>query len=204
MQPKGPHKPGINHISTAVKTHVSTHQTCNHFSSSHFLSHNLPWRQERHTQWRPWDLLMFAAAVLWIHKRPWGTPGEHRPLDTPFVKMAGKCAGGLAMQLKGDTSMNMYFMLMLRAEAVDSSCWWKQRTCSRITTLWRKRCSCRRTLCHGGRVVTGGRYQWQATKVTPLNHPSGPSGVWGSANLLSLQPPWPFAVRHSEVKLETP
>lgn len=30
----------------------------------------------------------------------------------PFVKMSGKCAGGLAMQLKGETAINMYCMLM--------------------------------------------------------------------------------------------
>lgn len=61
--------------------------------------------KDTHTQreWRPWDLLMlFAAAVLWIHKRPCGTPGENGALGVPFVKMSGKCARGLAMQLKGD------------------------------------------------------------------------------------------------------
>lgn len=46
-------------------------------------------------------------------------------LDMPFVKMSGKCAGGLAMQLEGDTSMNMYCMLMqtlrLLTQTVDES-----------------------------------------------------------------------------------
>lgn len=39
----------------------------------------------------------------------------------PFVKMTGKCAGGPAGQLKGETSVNMHCMLMLYSEAVDES-----------------------------------------------------------------------------------
>lgn len=72
------------------------------------------------TTLRPVDVVCSGRAVNTY--RPCGTPGENGELDMPFVKMTGKCAGGLAMQLKGETGINMYCMLMPHAEAVDSSC----------------------------------------------------------------------------------
>lgn len=127
--------------------------TIRHFSHAHFhcLFATLKNLSSTHIQthewgWRPWDLLMlFEAAMLWIHKKPRGTPGRNGALDMLFVEMAQNVQQVGLMQLKGETSMNMYCMLMPQVMAVDSSCYWKQRTQPPIATHKRK--DYRRTYC---------------------------------------------------------
>lgn len=157
-------------------------------------------------EWRPWDLLMlFAAAVLWIHKRPCGTPGGNGALDMLFVKMAGKCAGELAMQLTGDTGMNMYCMLMswLLTQAVDES-----RGHVHPSPLSGGSAIDKTVVDAATSLAT---VQWQVADISDSSQgDTARCSLWTRRQpglrhrLLILLPPWPLVVRHSEVISEGP
>lgn len=151
-------------------------------------------QKHRHNQWewRPWDLLMlFAAAVLWIHKRPCGAPGKNGVLDTPFVKNGLKMCrrtSDVSLVSKWDSSMNMYCMLIPHA-------WLKllMKTEDTFPHLHSGEEVLSTNLLSAqphpwARGQSGDRWQISVTaaKVTLQDGLWGPTGDWSSAGVCSF------------------
>lgn len=129
--------------------------------------------------WWPWDLLMFAAAVLRIHTRPCGTAGENEALDMLFVKIAKNEQGGWLMQSKGD--VHEY---VLYANSARRGCWLKLllKAKNRLPNLQIQRQTC----CQCDLLPQPwGPMWWQipATKVTRVSRLCGPAGCSDSTDI---------------------